>query len=324
MIIPTGKMKDLQILKDIMVIENQRYHQSGDYSATELIDPPRLVCMRRRYAEQIQQGIETRIDSLMGTALHALFEQYLTKLDDPKYRLEEQVSHVYTVAGGEMRRVSGRFDVLYDNEHIIDIKTAKVWKKTFDPELTGWTQQQNIYAQLLTQIGETIKSISALTIYKDWSAANALRNKTYPQEPVEMNELQLWDEATREKYILDRLNSHVACELLGDTELPICTADERWERFPDQTNVQFALFKTAKAKRASNILHGAANLMEAVEMVRTIKGVTPNSFIEIRHPQRKRCEMYCPVCDFCDEHQRYMAKKKNNNLNDIYPLKGVL
>ena len=323
------KMTEIQILKDIMVIENMRYTKSGHYSATELIDPPRLIAMRRKYAEQLHRGIETQVDSLMGTAMHGLFEVNLKAFnelcDKPRYRLEEQVSADYMIdVDNGYRTVSGRFDILVDNTDIVDVKTAKCWKKIFDPNLTGWTQQQNIYAQLLTEMGETINSISALTIYKDWSAANALRDRKYPQEPIEMNELPLWDADTRTEFILDRLQQHVACETMDDTELPICTPDERWERFPDQTNIQFALFKTKKAKRASNILHGAPNLIEAVDMVRGIKGVTKDSYIEIRHPQRKRCEMYCAVCDFCDEHQRYMAKKKNDQLNEIYPLEGVI
>lgn len=324
MIKPIGNMKDIQILKDIMEIENKRYHSSGNYSATELIDPPRLVCMRKRYAEQLHRGIEQSVDALMGTAMHALFEKNLTQLGNKRYRLEEEVSQEFKV-DGHIRKVSGRFDILVDDVDIVDVKTAKVWKKVFDPDLTGWTQQQNIYAYLLSMTQDRpVQSVSALTIYKDWSAGNALRDRSYPQEPIEWNPLPLWSEEEQYNYITERLSMHVACEDTEDTELPICTADERWERFPDQATVKFAVFKTKKAGRATRVLHDATNLIEAVNMARTIKGLTKNSFIEIRHPQRKRCEFYCPVCDFCDEHQRYMAKKKNDDLNEIYPLEGVL
>lgn len=318
------KMKDIQILKDIMIIENDRYTSSGDFSTTELIDPPRLVCMKKRYAEQLFRDIETQVDSLMGTAMHLLFEKNLCQLADPRYRLEEQVEHMFPTIDGAERKVSGRFDILYDGKHIIDIKTAKCWKKIFDPDLTGWTQQQNIYAQLLTHAGENIESVSALTIYKDWAANSALRDRKYPQEPIEMNELELWTPDQREAYVIDRLSQHVACETLDDTELPVCTNDERWERFPNGMQYQFALFKTQKTKRATKILHAAKNKTDAIELALAEKGVTGDSYIEIRHAERKRCERFCPVADFCDVHQAYMKKKKNNALNEIFPLKGLV
>jgi hypothetical protein len=317
------KMRDIEILKAIMHVENQRYHSSGNFSTTEVIDPPRLVCMKKRYAEQIHRDIETQVDALMGTAMHGLFEKNLTEFGDPKYQLEEEVSADFTVLD-QTRTLSGRYDILVDRKHIVDVKTAKCWKKIFDPKLISWTEQQNIYAQLLTQKGYHIESISALTIYKDWSMMNAIRDKAYPQEPVEMNRLPLWPEGERYDYIINRLSAHVACEELADTELPVCTPEERWERFPNGGHVQFALFKTDKAKRATKILHGCNSLPEAVEECAKIKGVTKASFIEIRHAERKRCERFCPVADFCDIHQVYMKKKKNNALNEKYPLMGVI
>jgi hypothetical protein len=144
------KMRDIEILKAIMHVENQRYHSSGNFSTTEVIDPPRLVCMKKRYAEQIHRDIETQVDALMGTAMHGLFEKNLTEFGDSKYQLEEEVSADFTVLG-QTRKLSGRYDILVDRKDIVDVKTAKCWKKIFDPKLISWTEQQNIYAQLLTQ-----------------------------------------------------------------------------------------------------------------------------------------------------------------------------
>jgi len=319
-------MKDIQILKDVFFIENQRYVSNGDYSATELIDPPRLVRMKKRYAEQITPEVDGRVDALMGTAMHALFEQNLEayKVFDPKYDLEREMV-VDVDVDGKVRKLSGRYDVCYDDRAITDIKTAKVWKKVFDPELTSWTEQQNIYAWLAGHFRKEIESIAALTIYKDWSPLNAIRDKTYPREPIEWNELPLWDKDKQLAYIMDRMRKHVACEDLDDTELPHCTPEERWERFPEGTVVQFAYFKSKdKMTRATKVLHGVKDIATAVNVVRGIKGVSANSVIEIRHAQRKRCEKYCPVSEFCDINVEYRKKVKNNTLNEIYPMSGVL
>ena len=96
-----SKMGDIQVIKDLMEIENKRYHRSGDYSSTELIDPPRLVCMKQRYGEQLYDTIETKVDSLMGTAMHGLFESNLNELGDARYRLEEEVSMQFICDGSE-------------------------------------------------------------------------------------------------------------------------------------------------------------------------------------------------------------------------------
>ena len=317
-------MRDIKILQDVFAIENQRYKMSGNYSGTELIDPPRLVRLKKKYSEQIRRNIETQTDALMGTAMHALFEQNLRAYQaiDPHYSLEKRLTCEFDIHG-EKRVVSGQYDILYKEKHMTDIKTAKCWKLVFDPELKSWTEQQNIYAYLCGANGTPVESISALIIYKDWSAINALRDKKYPKEPIELRPLNLWTEKEQHRYIMRKLEGHVKCETIPDAELPICTPEERWERFPSGQTSQFALFKTANAKRATKILI-SRDLPEAIVEATAIKGVTKNSFIEIRHAQRKRCEKYCMVNDFCDEHQRYMKQIKNNTLNTMYPLAGVI
>lgn len=320
------KMKDIQILKDVMEIENNRYKMSDNYSVTELLDPPRLVRMKKKYSEQIVYRVESQIDSLMGTAMHALFEQNLRSYSavDPHYSLEKRLKYPFVV-DGETRIVSGQYDIVYKEKDMTDIKTAKTWKLVFDPELTSWTQQQNIYAALCRLAGGlSIETISALIIYKDWTAMNAIRDPKYPREPIELRPLNMWSHEEQEAFIMDRLQKHIACEELEDKDMPVCSAEERWERFPDGRVVQFAYFKNAGGKRANKVLHDATDIAGAVETATKIKGCNADSWIEIRHCERKRCEKWCPVNDFCDVHQEYMRKKKNNALNDKYPLKEYL
>jgi hypothetical protein len=318
------KMKDIKILQDVMCIENDRYKGGGDYSVTEIIDPPRLVRLKKKYKEQIVTTIDSATDSLMGTAMHALIERNLRAYGaiDPHYLLEERLTADFTTRG-ETRALSGQYDILYKEKYMTDVKTAKVWKLTFDPDLKSWTQQQNIYACLSRMNGMPIETISVLMVFKDWSVAQAMRTANYPKEPIELRELTMWSDAEQKEFIEDRLAMHVACESMEDENLPDCTSEERWERFPSGQPVQYAVLKNEFAKRATKIL-SATNIANAVIEAKDVKGITESSIIEIRHAERKRCEKYCAVCDFCHPHQEYMKRKKNNQMNEHYPLKGVV
>jgi hypothetical protein len=260
----------------------------------------------------------------MGTALHSLVERNLKayRAIDPHYDLEKRLSWDFPIED-KLRTLSGQYDILYNEKVMTDIKTAKVWKLTFDPDLVSWTQQQNIYAYLSMINGLRVESINVLIFFKDWAVAQAMRTANYPREPIEWRELPMWSDGEQYGFIQDRLHLHVACEDLEDEDLPQCTPEERWERFPSGLPVQYAVLKNEFAKRATKILV-AEDLPSAVLEAQSVKGISSNSVIEIRHAERKRCEKYCSVCDFCHPHQEYMKRKKNNQMNELYPLKGVI
>lgn len=324
------KLDSIQILKDVFEIDKNRYSKAGDYSATEIYDPPRLVQLMRRYKSKIVEKPSQKLDSLLGVGLHLLFETNLEKFNKEitnRYELETQFCEPFMV-GDDIRTLSGRFDICTDGVHIIDIKTAKVWKRVFDPELDGWTKQQNIYAYLASkqENREPIESIKVLIFYKDWNENQLLRagKKFYPKEPAEMLELDLWSTEQQYEYIMDRLSLHFEHEETPDKKLPACTPDEMWARFDDQSFEQFAYFKNGLTARATKILHDATNLPEAIEIAKGIKGCNSNSIVEIRHPQRKRCEKFCSANAFCNIYQEYKKKIKNKQLNDHFEMKEVL
>ena len=50
------------------------HDSQADYSATELLDPPRIVALRRKFREQIEEDASDRIWSLLGSATHKVVE----------------------------------------------------------------------------------------------------------------------------------------------------------------------------------------------------------------------------------------------------------
>jgi hypothetical protein len=213
----------------------------------------------------------------------------------------------------EYRLVSGTFDILHKGRDLYDLKTVNVWKKVFDPDMVDWHQQQNIYAYLLGERGVKVETLNIIAIYKDWIKVQSLRDRSYPPHQICQYRLKMWKRNEQERFIWNRLQAHVACEKLADDELPECTPEERWERFPGGETVQYAVMKNDKARRALRV---TPTLDEAITYANGSRSVTTQSFIEVRHAQRKRCETYCPVAQFCDSYQRYVEKLQQGTLND--------
>lgn len=296
-------MDYLQIVVDAVSESTKHYRSLGDYSATQLIDAPRPVALRKRYGHLTTPTLKQQIASFIGTAIHKHFERNLRLVNakHPDYMLERSVTvPVFLpedISYEDYRLVSGTFDILHKEQDIYDVKTVNVWKTVFDPQLTEWHRQQNIYAWLLRQRGIEIKSINIIAIYKDWLRQNALRDPQYPQEQVMQYNLRLWSEEEQYHYIVDRLQTHVRCENLKDDDLPDCTKEDMWER--DKT--VYAIMKNKESKRAMKLCD---TLEDAAKAVHSLK-VTADSFVECRPAKRVRCEDWCEVSQYCKQWNRH-------------------
>jgi hypothetical protein len=257
----------------------------------------------------------------MGTAIHEYFEKYLKiwadKYNYTDYQFEKQVESTFIVDDVPLK-VSGRFDVM-DGTEMWDIKTAKAWKKIFDPDLEDWHAQQNMYAYLCHLNGIAVDSINIMAVYKDWQENNALRDPKYPQDQIVDYNLNYWNFQDTEEYIWDRLRKHHAVEETPDDELPACTRKERWERFNGGHDVEYAIMKSPQAKRAAKVVR--TTLSDAYAIANGMKGITSQSFIEVRYARRTRCHDWCPVANKCNHYQAYKKKYDTGKLNDFLPIK---
>jgi hypothetical protein len=315
-------MEKIKILQRVAELERDRYKKTGDYSVTDIISPPRIVHLRKRYGDDVDQPLSSVVPAMVGTAIHDYFEKYLklwiAKHNYTDYVLEEEVATNVTMGKGETRKISGRYDIR-DGLDLYDLKTCKTWKLIFDPGMIEWTEQQNLYNYLLWCNGVTLDSINVVAVYKDWQVGYALRDKSYPQEQIMEYKLNKWPMTDTKKFMWDKLKVLVANEDVEDGALPQCTREERWERFSGGHQVEYAIMKSAKAKRAARVIK--TNLDDAYAWANAATGITPDSFIEVRYAKRTRCEDYCAVNKHCKSYQQYIKAKKNDTLNDFLPIK---
>ena len=319
-------MIEIPIIKSAFDIYAKHYISTGDYSATTIIDSPRRAALFKRYGDIVVQTPESQAASFVGTAVHSHMETLL-KLANVKhnngYVLEKSVLVPFNVYLGhpqmdepKQRLLAGKPDIIDpSNKELIDVKTCKVWKLIFDPDKIEWTKQLNIYRWLLMQRKIEINKLTVVAFFLDWIESETIKNPSYPKAPIVEYDIDLWNDTKAYNYIDERMRLHVSCESIADNDLPACTKDEMWER-----DAEFALMKDDNAKRAIKLFK-ECTLAQAIEDAIKMPGLNPNSFLEVRYQQRKRCMKFCSINEYCNIYQDYVQTLSPNGKHyEKFPL----
>jgi len=263
--------------------------QTGKYSVTGLITPPRLAQLRKRYDAQIELDPDDRIWMLFGTLVHKQLEEAAGKNALTEELLTVNVNGV---------KVSGSADVWEDGV-LCDFKTTSAYsvKSGLKPE---WTKQLSMYALMYRNQGFTVRSAIITAILRDWSKTTAMRDASYPQKRVCIIDVPLMSNADTLAYMEERVAIHEAAESMADDELPKCTAEERWER-----PAKYAVMK--KGRKSAVKLHDSE--FEAQVFIDGIEKDKEKHYIEFRKGESIRCEGYCEVCGFCNQYKAMQEEK---------------
>ena len=263
-------------------------------SATELLNSPRIVQLKKKYDDQITTDVSDMIWSIIGTAIHGVLEHG----KDHNHIVEQRL---HSILDGW--HISGAIDlqiVRIDGIEINDYKNVGVWSVM--NEKIEWEQQLNIYAWLVETVKKTpVTKLAIIAIIRDWNRRDAKTRQGYPQCQVETIHVNLWSMEEREQFIRNRI--HVQSEGLFAMEtndvLPLCTPAEMWEK-----PTQYAVKKEGAA-RAKSVHAEKEEAEEALE--KAGKGFS----IEVREGDRTRCSSFCPVSEFCDQYKSYLKEKLN-------------
>jgi hypothetical protein len=271
-------------------------------SATELINSPRIVQLRKAHEAEIEHDVADMVWSIFGTAVHGVLEHG----KDDNHIVEERLH-----AEVDGWSISGAIDLQLINEDgtytINDYKTTGAWAVM--NEKVDWEHQLNIYAWLVEKVkGVKVSKLEIVAIIRDWSRRDAAVKANYPDAPIKVIPIQLWSQESREQFIRDRVTQHSNAMLtaeLGET-LPHCTPEQMWEKPP-----VFAVMKEGNVRAKS--VHAIEN--EATVSLEDLKKNAKkgeNFYIEVRKGDRTRCETFCQVSKYCDQHQAYLAAKEQD------------
>lgn len=280
----------------VRAVEKEYVYRDKRYSITSLLEPDRIVMLKRRYNDKIKQDIVDCIFMLHGTKVHYELENIDLK---PNEFVEDHLE--YTFDNGYT--LSGIIDH-YDDEFIDDYKTCKAYSVIYKSDYDKWKKQLQMGAYLVyKKTGIWRKKGRIIAILKDWNKTKAETNRNYPKYAVKVVRFNLGTPEKVEKIILKRFDEIIKLEKLKDKELPLCTMKERFNKG------NLYVVKKIKNKMATKI-HKTKE--EAEEHLRSLSETYPNTYeIVVREQNDLRCTDYCSVNKFCRYYQeKYIEKEK--------------
>jgi len=259
-------------------------------SITTLIDSPRIRIQKSELSEVIYEDASEKIWSILGTAVHNIFEDHA----EGNYLSEERL---FVDINGW--KVSGAIDIQKTEDDgsvtIMDYKCTSVWSVIFDK--VEWHNQLNAYAYLVRKAKKVkVNKLQIVAVLRDWKKREAQMKDDYPYAPIMIVDVPLWDEAVAAEYVEGRVKLHQDAEfsrLVGE-DLPLCSDKERWMR-----DTKYAV-KKKTVKRA-------VRLFDSLEDAQTFfqkEGFGDAYVIEERVGEPIRCaQNYCRVAEHCDQYQ---------------------
>ena len=170
----------------------------ANISATELLNSPRIVQLRKLHEDKIETDVTEMVWSIFGTAIHGVLEHG----KDENHLIEERL---HTSVDGWS--ISGAIDLQIVNEDgtvtINDYKTCGAWSVM--NEKIDWEYQLNIYAWLVEKVkGTKVSKLEIVAIIRDWSRRDAALKQSYPDAPIKVIPIQLWPMDKTEDFIKER------------------------------------------------------------------------------------------------------------------------
>lgn len=285
-------------------VEKDYQYRDKRYSITSLLDPDRVLMLKRRHNDEIEQDVSECIWMLFGTVTHYVLETGI-ECRENEY-VEEHLE--YTFPSGYT--LSGIIDHVED--YIDDYKTASIWTVIYGSNNEHWKKQLQMGAYLhYKEHGNWINKGRIIAILKDFNKKDSLLKDNYPKLPVQVINFDLGTPEEVEEWIVKRFKRIEYLEKLSDLDLPLCSMEERFNT-GDKYAVKKKVWK--KAFRVFDSLDEARELL--IELERKYPGEYE---IEERIGEDKKCKDYCSCCQFCPyylehfdlEHKEIMEELEN-------------
>lgn len=258
-------------------------------SVTTLIKPPRLVMLERTHWDDLETDAMDNIWSLWGSSIHAEIEKHDVDalVKEERFRLRR----------GEWE-ISGQIDRLSEDGVLQDYKTASVWSVIYGK--AEWEQQPNLYAHLLRHHKYEVRSAEIVAFLRDWNRNGALKHD-YPKTPVVTIPIRLWSEDE----VLSFIDARLAIFDAAMTELPLCSAEDRWAKADT-----WAVVKKGN-KRADRVLNSEAEAEVYIGYAHD--GLGGKYEIQHRRGDSVRCRSYCSVSTVCTQWAKLREELDGND-----------
>ena len=285
----------LNLPANIVRMAERAFHKKGDYSVTELEKSPREFWLIARHTDEIYVDIVDMLYMLDGTVWHKFVQEGAA----PNQLVEE-----YLTMEVNGKTLSGTPDLL-EGKKLSDWKNTSVFTMIYKSRMESWAAQVNAYRLLFLKYGFEINELEIIAKFRDWQRSKARYDDSYPQHGAAVIPMPLWPIERTEKYINDRVALLEAHKNTPDSDLPECTADERW-----QSETVFKCMKGNNKKSSKNFKKSKDNITEgqlgyitekdAKEAAQKYCEEKKLTLLEVKGESRK-CSDYCYACQFCSQ-----------------------
>lgn len=265
-------------------IRHDTYRLRGDISVTGLIRPPQMAYLEHAHTDEITEDVSDGIWRLLGSAVHVVLER--AKLTNA---LQEEPLGV-GMGGWE---VTGTPDLWREPADLLDYKVTSVWSFLLGDK-PEWEQQLNAYAWLYRCCDFPVERLTIAAILRDWQKSRT-HEENYPPIPFMEVHPNLWAPEQAEEWLSQRVRIH---QKAREGDYPPCTSEERWAR-PDT----WAVMKKGNV-RATRVFDAEENAMAACAVSRLEGKAKDWLYMEHRPGKNVRCDDYCTVSMWCDQHQK--------------------
>ena len=270
------------IYRAILSSEQRDLDERIDYTVTELLQPNKILLLRKRHDDEIIEDASDMIWKLFGRAVHYILEKGHS---DSQVSVEKRFN---TLIGDKV--ISGQVDVMEDDT-LLDFKITSIWSYIYGSRLEDYTRQLNYYALLAERNGFKINNLKVIMLFRDWSQGKAEYDKNYPGQ-VEEVEIERWSNEDIMIDLVAKLDSIESDEVREDDVIEPCSRAERWQR-----DDKWAVMKKG---RKSALNGGICNSeVEAVDFIDNLKGMhdlmRKQYYVEHRMGECVRCSRYCAV-----------------------------
>jgi len=263
----------------------------ADISVTTLIDAPRINKLRELHAKELSVDLSERVWSLFGTAVHHILEE---AGETPDTVHEERIFTKFN-----NWTLSGAIDVQRTKSDgtlaLMDYKVCSVWSVLSNKP--DWERQLNCYAWLIRREKQIeVTDLQICAFVRDWSRRKASYDDNYPDSPIAVIDVPVWDYEKQEEYVLERVIKHQSAQTTFDfaDPLPLCTDEERWAK-PSK----WAVMRDGR-KTAIKVYDTEEEAMLHIKVADKPDGL----YVDHRKGEFIRCAgNFCGVAEFCEQYK---------------------
>ena len=269
----------------VAAVSSEYKFKPDHYSVTSLLKGTREILLERRHSSEISQDVSDMIWLILGTAVHSIIERAQTG--------EHEIKEGSVRKTVDERVITGRFD-LYDSnlKKIVDYKTCSVWK-VICGNFEDWERQLMLYAYLMRSVDMPVEKVEIVAIMKDHNKNRARYKSNYPTYPVSVITFEVTEKKMQdiESWLKFKIKEIKNCEQMEDNQLPLCTAEERYNR------PKYAVMKAGQ-KAAVRVFEEEQEMLDWKQ-----EHDHENYYIEKRNGVDAKCLDYCSAAPFCAYYQ---------------------